>query len=153
MSVQGPRLVVDIRALTPALRRPLVLSIVDHLLGAMSTETIVVITDHEPAGLGYQMELRRETRGRVGFSYDQRLDGAAHNQIVRRDIGAPILAAEGRLGIEEILPVLQIQHRAGGGAGLVSGGKIDDDIARRGEVARGETGMQTDSPLVFGSIL
>ncbi len=76
MSVQGPRLVVDIRALTPALRRPLILSIVDHLLGADSTETIVVITDHEPAGLGYQMELRRETRGRVGFAYDQRLDGA-----------------------------------------------------------------------------
>jgi uncharacterized protein (DUF2249 family) len=76
LSVQGPRLVVDIRALTPALRRPLVLNIVDHLLGAESTETIVVITDHEPAGLGYQMELRRETRGRVGFSYDQRLDGA-----------------------------------------------------------------------------
>ena len=76
VSVQGPRLVVDIRAVTPALRRPLVLSIVDHLLGADATETVVVITDHEPAGLGYQMELRRETRGRVGFSYDQRLDGA-----------------------------------------------------------------------------
>ena len=76
MSVQGPRLVVDIRAVTPALRRPLVLSIVDHLLGAEATETVVVITDHEPAGLGYQMELRRETRGRVSFSYDQRLDGA-----------------------------------------------------------------------------
>ncbi len=76
VSVQGPRLVVDIRAVTPALRRPLVLSIVDHLLGSDATETMVVITDHEPAGLGYQMELRRETRGRVGFSYDQRLDGA-----------------------------------------------------------------------------
>lgn len=76
MSVQGPRLVIDIRALTPALRRPLVMTVVDHLLGADATETIVVITDHEPAGLGYQLELRRETRGKVAFSYDQRLDGA-----------------------------------------------------------------------------
>lgn len=76
MSVQGPRLVVDIRALTPALRRPLIMNIVDHLLNVDSSETIVLICDHEPAGLGYQMELRRETRGRVGFSYDQRLDGA-----------------------------------------------------------------------------
>jgi uncharacterized protein (DUF2249 family) len=76
VSVQGPRLVIDIRALTPNYRRPLVLTIVDHLLSVGSTETIVVIADHEPAGLGYQMELRRETRGRVGFSYDQRLDGA-----------------------------------------------------------------------------
>jgi hypothetical protein len=52
------------------------MNIVDHLLNSGSTETIVCICDHEPAGLGYQMELRRETRGRVGFSYDQRLDGA-----------------------------------------------------------------------------
>jgi uncharacterized protein (DUF2249 family) len=76
VSVQGPRLVVDIRALTPNFRRPLIMTVVDHLLNAGATETIVVITDHEPAGLGYQLELRRETRGRVGFSYDQRLDGA-----------------------------------------------------------------------------
>ena len=76
MSVQGPRLVLDIRALTPNLRRPLIMCLVDHLLGSDATETIVVISDHEPAGLGYQLELRRETRGRVGFSYDQRLDGA-----------------------------------------------------------------------------
>lgn len=76
MSVQGPRLVVDIRALTPALRRPLIMNVVDHLLNAGATETIVCICDHEPAGLGYQLELRRETRGRVSFSYDQRLDGA-----------------------------------------------------------------------------
>jgi len=55
------------------------------------------------------------------------------------------------VGIEEILPVLQIKHRAGGGAGVVSGGKIDDDIARCGEVSRSETGMQTDPPMVFGS--
>lgn len=76
MSVQGPRLVVDIRALTPNLRRPLIMDIVDHLLNVDATETIVVISDHEPAGLGYQLELRRETRGRIAFSYDQRLDGA-----------------------------------------------------------------------------
>ncbi len=76
MSVQGPRLVMDIRALTPALRRPLIMATVDQLLSLGATETVVVITDSEPAGLGYQMELRRETRGRVSYSYDQRLDGA-----------------------------------------------------------------------------
>lgn len=76
MSVQGPRLVLDIRALTPALRRPLILAMVDQLLSLGATETVVVICDSEPAGLGYQMELRRETRGRVSYSYDQRLDGA-----------------------------------------------------------------------------
>lgn len=67
---------MDIRALTPALRRPLILATVDQLLSLRSLETVVVICDSEPAGLGYQMELRRETRGRVSYSYDQRLDGA-----------------------------------------------------------------------------
>ena len=76
MSVQGPRLMMDIRALTPALRRPLILATVDQLLSLGAAETVVVICDSEPAGLGYQMELRRETRGRVSYSYDQRLDGA-----------------------------------------------------------------------------
>lgn len=76
MSVQGPRLMMDVRALTPALRRPLILATVDLLLSLGAAETVVVICDSEPAGLGYQMELRRETRGRVSYSYDQRLDGA-----------------------------------------------------------------------------
>ncbi|HEY5548929.1 MAG TPA: DUF2249 domain-containing protein [Coriobacteriia bacterium] len=67
---------MDIRALTPALRRPLILATVDQLLSLGAAETVVVICDSEPAGLGYQMELRRETRGRVSYSYDQRLDGA-----------------------------------------------------------------------------
>ena len=31
---------------------------------------------HEPAGLGYQLELRKETKGQFDFFYDQRLDGA-----------------------------------------------------------------------------
>jgi uncharacterized protein (DUF2249 family) len=34
------------------------------------------VCDHEPAGLGYQIDLRRETRGRFTFEYDQRADGA-----------------------------------------------------------------------------
>ena len=76
MSVQGPRLVMDIRALTPALRRPLIMATVDQLLALGAAKTVVVITDSEPAGLGYQMELRRETRGRVSYSYYQRLDVA-----------------------------------------------------------------------------
>ena len=52
MSVQGPRLVMDIRALTPALRRPLIMATVDQLLSLGATETVVVITDSEPAMIG-----------------------------------------------------------------------------------------------------
>jgi len=34
------------------------------------------VCDHEPAGLGYQIDLRRETRGRFEFTYQKRSDGA-----------------------------------------------------------------------------
>jgi uncharacterized protein (DUF2249 family) len=67
---------MDVRGLTPALRRPLLVSVVDQLLAADARESVIVITDHEPAGLGLQFELRRETRGKLEFTYDQRLDGA-----------------------------------------------------------------------------
>src|ERR1019366_2782580 len=91
--------------------------------------------------------------GVVDAYHDQRLPWAGQNQFGRRYIGAAIAPAASPAGIEEILPVLQIKYRARGCAGVVPGGKIDDDIARRREVARSETGMQTDPPLVFGSIL
>jgi uncharacterized protein (DUF2249 family) len=69
-------LVIDIRGLTPALRRPLLFTVMDKMLETEAADSIVVICDHEPAGFGYQLELRRETKGRFEFFYDQRLDGA-----------------------------------------------------------------------------
>ncbi|MDO8963080.1 MAG: DUF2249 domain-containing protein [Coriobacteriia bacterium] len=76
MAIATNGLVIDIRGLTPALRRPLVFTVLDQLLQAEARESVVVICDHEPAGLGYQIELRKETKGRYEFHYDQRLDGA-----------------------------------------------------------------------------
>lgn len=70
------RLVVDIRDYDPSLRRVVVFGIVDMLVGVGSTDEIVLVCDHEPAALGYQIDLRRETRGRFSFSYDKRSDGA-----------------------------------------------------------------------------
>lgn len=69
-------LVIDIRGLTPSQRRPLLFAVLDKMLSMDSDDSIVVICDHEPAGLGYQLELRRETKGLFEFDYDQRLDGA-----------------------------------------------------------------------------
>lgn len=69
-------LVVDIRNFDPALRRALVFTIVDKLVELGADDQLILICDHEPAGLGYQIDLRRETRGRFEFSYDQRSDGA-----------------------------------------------------------------------------
>ncbi|MDH4139544.1 MAG: DUF2249 domain-containing protein [Coriobacteriia bacterium] len=69
-------LVVDLRGFTPGLRRPVVFAVLDKMLELDSSDSLVVICDHEPAGLGYQIDLRKETKGRFEYFYDQRMDGA-----------------------------------------------------------------------------
>jgi uncharacterized protein (DUF2249 family) len=54
----------------------MVFAIIDKLIEMDSGDSLVVICDHEPAGLGYQLDLRKESRGQFEYFYDQRLDGA-----------------------------------------------------------------------------
>lgn len=75
MAPQG-RLVVDIRGMDSALRRPILFALVDKLVELGAQDQLMVVTDYEPSGIGYQIDLRRETRGKFEFSYDQRSDGA-----------------------------------------------------------------------------
>jgi uncharacterized protein (DUF2249 family) len=69
-------MVVDIRSLDPNVRRPMVFALVDKYLELGASDLIVLVCDHEPAGLGYQLDLRRESRGRLHFEYNLRSDGA-----------------------------------------------------------------------------
>lgn len=69
-------LVLDIRGLDTEMRRPLVFCLIDKYLELGGNGEIVLICEHEPAGIGYQLDLRRETRGRLHFEYDRRTDGA-----------------------------------------------------------------------------
>jgi uncharacterized protein (DUF2249 family) len=69
-------LVLDVRGFTPGLRRPIVFTLIDRMLELDASDSLVVVCDHEPAGLGYQLDLRKETRGRFEYFYDQRMDGA-----------------------------------------------------------------------------
>jgi uncharacterized protein (DUF2249 family) len=46
------------------------------MLELEADDSLVVICDHEPAGLGYQLDLRKESKGRFEYFYDQRMDGA-----------------------------------------------------------------------------
>ena len=86
MNGSSSGLVLDTRGLTPALRRPIVFSVIDKFVELDCADSIVVISDHEPAGLGYQIELRKETKGLFDFYYDQRLDGA-WVALIRRKAG------------------------------------------------------------------
>ncbi len=54
----------------------MVFTVVDKLVEMGCEQTLLLVSDHEPAGLGYQIDLRRETRGLFEFSYNQRSDGA-----------------------------------------------------------------------------
>lgn len=72
----GSGLVVDVRGFDPTQRRAVLFGIVDKFVELGCEEPIIFVCDHEPAGIGYQIDLRRETRGRFGFTYDQRSDGA-----------------------------------------------------------------------------
>ena len=76
MPASSSGLVIDVRGFDPALRRALVFTVVDRLVELGSSDQLILVTDHEPAGLGYQIDLRRETRGHFEFSYDRRSDGA-----------------------------------------------------------------------------
>ncbi len=69
-------LVVDLRGFDPNLRRDMVFMLVDKFVELGCADRLVLVSDHEPAGLGYQIDLRRETRGKFEFSYDRRSDGA-----------------------------------------------------------------------------
>lgn len=77
-------LVIDVRGFNPGLRRPLVFTVVDKMLEMDADDSIVVICDHEPAGLGYQLDLRKESKGKFEYFYDQRMDGAWVALIRRR---------------------------------------------------------------------
>ena len=76
MAAPAGRLVVDVRAFDSAQRRAMTFAIVDKFVEFGITDSLMLVTDHEPSGIGYQIDLRRETRGRFAFEYDQRSDGA-----------------------------------------------------------------------------
>lgn len=76
MSVSRGNLVVDIRAFDPASRRALIFAVVDKMVDIGCADDIVFVSDHDPSGIGYQIDLRKETRGRFEFTYGQRHDGA-----------------------------------------------------------------------------
>ena len=70
------QIVVDVRGLDSSLRSPILFALVDKLVSLRAKDQLLVVTDHEASGLGYQIDLRKETRGKFEFSCDQRSDGA-----------------------------------------------------------------------------
>lgn len=70
------RLVVDVRSFDPDHRRALIFAVIDKLIAIGCREEVVIVSDHDPSGLGYQIDLRKETRGMFEFTCQTRSDGA-----------------------------------------------------------------------------
>ena len=66
---------LDVSAASAAIRRPLIDSAIRAVMDSPGHDVLLVVYDHEPVGLGYELELRRETRGRFDFSATRRTDG------------------------------------------------------------------------------
>ena len=76
MSGADGMLTVDIRAMRPDMRRPVLFSLVDRLVALGWNGELLLVCEHEPAGLTYQLDLRKETRGRFEYEINRRSDGA-----------------------------------------------------------------------------
>jgi uncharacterized protein (DUF2249 family) len=70
-----PEVTLDITSASPALRKPLIDAVLRESLVVDSGDGLVIVYDHEPVGLGYELELRKDTRGRFDFAATQRNDG------------------------------------------------------------------------------
>lgn len=76
-------LIIDIRGVEPDIRRSLVFGVIDKLIEIGADRELMIVSDHEQTGLGYQIDLRKETRGRYEFDFRERADGA-HVALLRR---------------------------------------------------------------------
>ena len=74
---------------------------------------------------------------------DERLDPAFGDEHVGHLAEPPVLAAhEGRLGIEQVLPVVHVEHGiAAAGLVVVAGRQVDDHIARTFQETRRKRGV------------
>ena len=66
---------LDVSGASAAIRRPLIDSAIRAVMDTAGGDALLIIYDHEPVGLGYELELRRETRGHFDFTATQRTDG------------------------------------------------------------------------------
>ena len=66
---------LDVSEASAAIRRPLIDAAIRASMDSLGGDAILIVYDHEPVGLGYELELRRETRGRFDFTATRRTDG------------------------------------------------------------------------------
>ncbi len=84
MGAPNSQVVLDLRAATPGARNAVAFAVIDRLVEVDTLDDLVVICDHDPSGLCYQLDLRDGSRGRFEFETSRRRDGAWAALIKRR---------------------------------------------------------------------
>jgi uncharacterized protein (DUF2249 family) len=70
------KLVVDVRAFDPKHRRAILFAVLDKLVELDAPDELLIVSDHDPSGITYQIDLRKETRGVFEVTCNVRSDGA-----------------------------------------------------------------------------
>lgn len=77
MAMQFPEAVVfDVRVLFPSHRHSLIFSVLEQMAQLSPQTPLWIMNDHNPQGLGFELEMRPETRGRYDFESQAQPDGS-----------------------------------------------------------------------------
>ncbi|MDO8692451.1 MAG: DUF2249 domain-containing protein [Dehalococcoidia bacterium] len=85
MAIERPEAVIfDVRALIPSHRHPLVFSVLEQLAQLSPQTPLWIVNDHNPQGLGFELDMRPETRDRYDFESESQPDGSWLAKMKRR---------------------------------------------------------------------
>ncbi len=85
MGIQRPEAVIfDVRALIPSYRHTLIFSILEQLAQLSPQTPLWIVNDHNPQGLGFELDMRPETVDRYDFESELQPDGSWLGKMKRR---------------------------------------------------------------------
>lgn len=77
MAQQRPEAVIfDVRALIPSHRHPLIFSVLEQISQLSPQTPLWIVNDHNPQGLGFELDMRPETRDKYEFESEAQPDGS-----------------------------------------------------------------------------
>lgn len=83
--MERPEAVIfDVRALIPSHRHPLIFSVLEQIAQLSPQTPLWIVNDHNPQGLGFELEMRPETREKYDFEAEPKEDGSWLAKMKRR---------------------------------------------------------------------
>lgn len=76
-------IVLDVRCSSAEAQKEIVLCVLDRMIELDVRDSLIVITGHDPSGMGYTVDLRKQSRGMFHLTCDERSDGSFTAHFVR----------------------------------------------------------------------